>query len=144
MQLVVDEQNGLPPVQPYFMHFILQAVCKADLAKEYGFALFEKWKLLVRECAKGLQEGWIAPEPSYSFDHSHAWGGTPAYHIPFLLTGFQMIEPGFQKIALSPQLFELEYADVSFPTPYGMFRCVQRKGEAPKITVPEGVCVEFI
>ena len=144
VRLVVDEQNGLPPVQPYFMHFILQAVCKADLAKEYGFVLFEKWKPLVRECAKGLQEGWIAPEPSYSFDHSHAWGGTPAYHIPFLLTGFQMVEPGFQKISLSPQLFGLEYADVSFPTSYGMLRCVQRQGEAPQIMVPEGLKWELV
>ena len=144
VRLVVDEQNELPPVQPYFMHFILQAVCKVGLAKEYGLTLFEKWKPLVLECSKGLQEGWLAPEPGYSFDHSHAWGGTPAYHMPLLLTGFQMLEPGFKKISLSPNLFGLKYADISFPTPYGMLRCIQRQGERAEIIAPEGLNWELL
>lgn len=144
VRLAADEQSGLPPVQPYFMHFVLQAVCKAGLTEEFGLTLFEKWKPLVLSCSKGLQEGWLAPEPTYSFDHSHAWGGTPAYHMPYMLTGFKMLEPGFKKISLSPQLFGLEYADVSFPTPYGMVRCVQKQGEMPEITVPEGLNWEFM
>ena len=139
VHLVADEKNELPLVQPYFMHFILQAVCKAGLQEEYGLTLFERWKPLIKTCSKGLQEGWFAPEPSYSFDHSHAWGGTPAYHIPLMLTGLKMLEPGFRKISLSPKLYDLTYADVSFPTPYGMLRCVQRKGEEPQIIAPEGL-----
>ena len=139
VRLAADEQSGLPPVQPYFMHFILQAVCGAGLTEEYGLSLFDKWKPMVGECPKGLKEGWIKPEPNYSFDHSHAWGGTPAYHIPLLLTGFRMLEPGFGKIALYPRLFGLNYADVSFPTPYGTIRCVQQKGKRPTITIPNGL-----
>ncbi len=138
-RLAADDDSGLAPVQPYFMHFVLQAVCRAGLANEYGLSLFEKWKPVVDECDKGLKEGWIAPEPTYAFDHSHAWGGTPAYHLPLMLTGFRMVEPGFGKIALSPRLFGLDYADVSFPTPFGMVRCVQKKGEPPRITVPDGL-----
>ncbi len=140
---LVVEENELPPVQPYFMHFILQTVCKVGLVKDYGLTLFEKWKPLVKTCSKGLQEGWIAPEPGYSFDHSHAWGGTPAYHMPYLLLGFQMLEPGFKKIAFSPQLWGLDYADITFPTPYGMFRCVQRKGEEAKIFAPDNFTMFF-
>ena len=144
VRLVAEEQTQLPQVQPYFMHFILQAVCKVGLVEEYGFSLFEKWKPLVLNCSKGLQEGWFAPEPTYSFDHSHAWGGTPAYHIPMMLTGFQMLEPGFKKISLSPKLFGLKYADVSFPTPYGMIRCIQHQGEKPEIIIPKGLECEIV
>ncbi len=144
VRLVAEEQTNLPQVQPYFMHFILQAVCKVGLGEEYGFSLFEKWKPLVLNCSKGLQEGWFAPETNYSFDHSHAWGGTPAYHIPLMLTGFQMVEPGFKKISLSPKLFGLAYADVSFPTPYGMVHCVQYQGEKPEITIPNGLECEIL
>ncbi len=143
VRFVADEQSELPPVQPYFMHFILQAVCQAGLMEEYGLTLFEKWKPLVLECSKGLQEGWLAPEPNYSFDHSHAWGGTPAYHMPLMLSGFQMVEPGFKKISLSPQLFGLTYADVAIPTPYGILRCIQRQGEQPQIIAPEGLDWEY-
>ena len=139
VRLAADEQSELPPVQPYFMHFVLQAICEAGLMEEYGLTLFEKWKPLVVACSKGLQEGWLAPEPNYSFDHSHAWGGTPAYHIPLMLSGFKMVEPGFKKISLSPRLLGLKNADVSIPTPYGMIRCVQHQGESPQIRVPEGL-----
>ena len=144
VRLAADDTSNLPPVQPYFMHFILQAVCKAELVEEYQMALFDKWKPLVRECSKGLQEGWIKPEEGYVFDHSHAWGGTPAYHMPYLLLGFKMIEPGFKKIILAPQLFGLEYANVEIPTPYGMLRCVQRQGENPQIKVPEGISWKLV
>ncbi len=144
VRLVANEQTELPPVQPYFMHFILQAVCQVGLVEEYGLTLFEKWKPLVRDCSKGLQEGWITPEPSYSFDHSHAWGGTPAYHMPLMLNGFKMLEPGFKKISLSPQLFGLTYADIAFPTPYGILRCVQHQGESSQIIAPEGLNWELI
>ena len=143
-RLSTDDNSELPPVQPYFMHYVLQAVCHAGLEEEYGLSQFEKWKPMVRECPKGLAEGWIKPEPTYSFDHSHAWGGTPAYHIPLLLTGFRMIKSGFKKIGLAPKLFGLDYADVAFPTPYGVVRCVQRRGEEPKITVPEGLEWELV
>lgn len=144
VRLVVDEENNLPPVQPYFMHFILQAVCKIGLMDEYKMTLFEKWKPMVLECSKGLQEGWIKPEEGYVFDHSHAWGGTPAYHMPYMLLGFKMIEPGFKKITLSPQLFGLEYAKIEIPTPYGMLRCVQRQGEEVEIEVPDGIEWEVV
>ena len=143
-KLVADEQTNFPPVQPYFMHFVLQAVCHVGLIEEYGLSLFEPWKPLVQACPKGLQEGWLAPEPTYSFDHSHAWGGTPAYHLPAILSGFKMLEPGFKKISLSPQLFGLSYADIAFPTPYGMLRCVQREGQPPQIVAPEGLNWELV
>ena len=122
-----------------FLHFVMQAICEAGLIEEYGLTLFEKWKPLVLDCSKGLQEGWLAPEPNYSFDHSHAWGGTPAYHIPLMLSGFKMLEPGFKKISLSPRLLGLEEAEVSIPTPYGMIHCVQHQGEKPQISIPEGL-----
>ena len=38
--------------------------------------MLERWKAPVAACGKGLVEGFIPPEPSYRFDHSHAWGGT--------------------------------------------------------------------
>lgn len=144
VRLVADPQSILPPVQPYFMHFILQAVQHTGLTEEYGLSLYDQWKPLVADCAKGLSEGWIPPEPTYVFDHSHAWGGTPACHLPMFLTGFCMLEPGFGRISLSPQLYGLPYADVAFPTPYGMLRCVQRQGEPPQITVPEGLVWELV
>ena len=129
----------LQQVQPYFMHFVLEAVAKTGLFAQYGMPLLSLWQPIVDECGKGLKEGWFAPEEGYSFDHSHAWGGTPAYQLPCRLLGFRMLEPGFRRIALSPRLYGLAWADVSMPTPYGRIRCRMRAGMEPDIEVPEEI-----
>ena len=45
---------------------------------------------------------FVKPEPTYRFDHSHAWGGTPLYALPKALLGLEIIEPGMAAISLSP------------------------------------------
>lgn len=132
----VLEDTSLGEYQPYFAHFVLEAVQMADLSNEYTLPLCENWKKAYNECSKGLQEGFIKPEPTYHFDYSHAWGGTPRYAVPLALTGLEILEPGFKKIRLHPQLLGLDHALVEIPTPYGKIRIGQRKNEKPDICCP--------
>ena len=132
-------ENELGEIQPYFAHFLFEAIYKNDLRDSYTLALAERWKEPIRKCKKGLPEGFIKPEPAYQFDLSHAWGGTPLWSIPQALTGLTVIEPGFKKIAFSPSLLGLEEATVEMLTPYGKIICRLRKGNLPEITVPDGV-----
>lgn len=122
----VIEDTSLTPVQPYFMHFVLEAVYKSGLFGKYGLSLILKYGDIINECGKGLKEGWI-DMPGYPYDYSHAWGATPTYQLPSKLLGFEMIEPGFKKISLSPCLFGLDYANISVPTPYGYIKCRMSK-----------------
>lgn len=138
MERIVNDQS-LPDVQPYFMHFVLEALSRTGLFETYGMRLLRRWTDMVSECDKGLKEGWFAPEEGYFFDYSHAWGGTPAYQIPCKILGFEMIKPGFSEISLSPCLYDLEFADVVMPTPYGPLRCSLKRGKAPVIEVPDGI-----
>ena len=126
-------------MQPWFCHFLLEAVYRCGLREKYTLRLLEQWKDPVRECSKGLPEGFYKPEENYSFDHSHAWGGTPAYALPLALSGLDIVEPGYRKIRLSPSLLGLEWANVEIPTPYGMIRLQMQEGDPPEITVPEGI-----
>jgi len=136
-KVMTDESLG--EVQPYFAHFLLDAIYRNDLRDKYTLQILEAWKEPVKECPYGLAEGFIKPEPTYSFDHSHAWGGTPAYALPLALTGLEMAEPAFRKIRFNPSLLGLDCADVQIPTPYGMITVHQEKGKTPVITVPDGV-----
>ena len=102
--------DSLGQFQPYFAHFVLEAVHMADLSSEFTLPLCEDWKKAYKECSKGLQEGFIKPEPTYHFDYSHAWGGTPRYTVPLALSCLEILEPGFKKIRLRPQLLGLEHA----------------------------------
>ena len=139
-----DDDNGMAPIQPYFMNFLLQAAEAQDLLREVGMRLLLKWMPSVEACEKGLQEGWYKPEEGYSFDHSHAWGGCPAYFIPQLLLGLRMLEPGYRRISLSPDLLGLAFADISFPTPFGMIRCELRAGQEPVVSVPPQIAWELV
>ena len=103
--------------------------------------LLRQWIPSVEACGKGLAEGWHAPEPGYAFDHSHAWGGTPAWQLPVRLLGLHFLEPGFRRIALSPSLFGLEWADIDLPTPFGLLRAQLRAGREPDLSIPAGIAV---
>lgn len=134
----VMTDDSLTDYQPYFAHFLLDAVVKTDTFDKYGMGIIARWFPMIEASPKGLAEGWISP-PNYIFDHSHAWGGTPVYQLPRNLLGLKIIEPGLKKISLKPQLFGLEYADVQIPTPYGNIRVTQRKGSEPIIYVPNSI-----
>ena len=94
-----------------------------------------------KNCPKGLVEGFVTPEPTYSFDHSHAWGGTPLWSLPKALLGLSIEEPAYRKVRLSPSLLSLEYATVELPTPYGTIICKMERGCDVKIIAPKEVDV---
>ncbi len=125
--------------QPYFLHYLLEAVYRLGLRDKYTLVIINKWKKPVKDCPKGLVEGFIAPEPTYSFDHSHAWGGTPLYSLPKALMGLEINEPGMKKLTLSPSLLGLESARAELLTPYGKVICELKNGKEPVITYPKEI-----
>ena len=136
-EAVLNDELG--DYQPYFAHFLLEAIYRNGLRDDYTLKILERWKAPVKECSKGLVEGFIAPEPTYSFDHSHAWGGTPLYSLPKALSGIEIIEAGYKKISLSPSLLGLESADVQIPTPFGNIELKLRKGEKCEYVIPDRI-----
>ena len=139
-KVMTDESLG--ELQPYFTHFLLDAIYRNGLRTEYTDTVLRQWVAPCHECSKGLAEGFIAPE-GYHFDHSHAWGGTPAYALPLALSGLVLHEPGYDKISLDPDLLGLENAHVEIPTPHGMITIDMERGEDGKTVsrtvIPEGI-----
>jgi len=137
----VMEDKEWGKCQPYFKHFLLEAIYRLGLREEYTLSVMEDWKEPVKECPKGLVEGFFAPDPAYSFDHSHAWGGTPLYSLPKALLGLEILEPGYKKIRLEPKLLGLEKAHVEVPTPYGMMIFELEAEKEMKVSIPEEIHV---
>ena len=130
--------------QPYFAHYLLEAIFKNGLREKYTMQVIEKWKKPVTDCDKGLVEGFVSPEPTYSFDHSHAWGGTPLYSLPKALLGFEITKPGFSEIKISPSLLGFKRVEIEIPTPYGKIFCKMIENVKPIIKAPEQVTVKII
>jgi len=138
-KIMKDECPG--EYQPYFAHFLLEAIYQNGLRDKYTMQVLEKWKKPTKECAKGLVEGFIAPDKDYGFDHSHAWGGTPLYSLPKALLGLEINGPGLTEITLQPSLLGLQNARVELPTPYGDVVCEMSAGKEPVVTYPEAIRV---
>lgn len=138
-RVMADEIAG--DCQPYFMHYLLEAVCRLGLREKYTLQICRRWQAPVRNCNKGLVEGFVAPEPTYQFDHSHAWGGTPLYSLPKAMLGLTIQKPGMGEIEIRPSLLGFNYAKVELLTQYGKVVCEMTKGEKAKIIHPKEVCV---
>lgn len=121
-------------MQPYFYHFLLEALLKENMFGKYGMSLIRRYESMLEKCDKGLCEAW----EMFPSDCSHAWGGTPAYILKKALSGFEMLEPGYKRVRLNPRLFDLEYADFAISTPYGPITVKLTKNEKT-ITSPDGI-----
>lgn len=51
-----------------------------------------------------------------NLDLNHAWGAAPANIIPLFLMGIKPLAPGFSKIEFQPQVSNLQFAEIKFPT----------------------------
>ena len=136
----IHNDDLLGEVQPYFMHFWLEAILRNGLSAKFTLSLLELWKNSIRECSKGLVEGFYPPEPTYKFDYSHAWGGTPLYSLPMAITNLEILEAGFKKIRLNPTLLSLDFAHVEIPTPYGVIS-VDITKNGMEITKPSEIII---
>lgn len=135
------EDDSLGYFQPYFAHFVLEAVRVNGLCDKFTRRLLEDWKEPIRSCPKGLPEGFYK-QSDYPFDHSHGWGGTPLYALPMALSGLEVLEPGMTRIRLNPDLLGFPSATVEIPVPTGIVRIEMQEGKAPVITAPEGIIIE--
>lgn len=76
---------SLIPAQSYFLHFVLEALDRVGLFKEYAREILYRWLPAIEECDTSLKETLI--ECGFDPDYSHAWGATPAYHLPRICLG---------------------------------------------------------
>jgi alpha-L-rhamnosidase len=116
MQRIMQD-DALPRVQPYFMHFVFDALQQAGLFEQYGFQEIRKWKALLDEHPSSLKEGWNFG------DYSHAWGASPVYQFYTQVLGVTPAAPGFRQVRIQPHLGDLTWAEGTIPTPHGPIRC---------------------
>lgn len=103
----------LPAAQPYFTHFIFEALARSDLFEEHAFGMMDRWKPILEEHPSSLKEMWDGG------DYSHAWSGTPAYQLSARALGISARDPGFCSLTLRPRLGPLRTAKGVVPTPRG-------------------------
>ena len=76
----------------------------------------------------------------------HGWASGPAAYLSRYVLGIEILEPGCKKVRVRPDLGDLEFAEGTYPTPYGVIRVRHEKDGAGKIisTIDAPAEVEII
>ena len=73
----------------------------------------------------------------------HGWASGPTVWLSSHVLGVEPAEPGFRKVRINPHLGSLEWAEGSYPTPYGPITVSHRKAAdgsvKSQIHLPKGV-----
>ena len=81
------------------------------------------------------------------FRHSlcHGWASGPTFWLSRNVLGVRILEPGCRKVKIEPHLGELDWAEGTFPTPYGEIHVRHEKqpdgSVKTEVKAPEGVTV---
>lgn len=78
---------------------------------------------------------------------SHGWASGPTSWLMQNVLGVEVVEPGCKVVKITPHLGNLEWAEGSFPTPYGDIQISHRKAAngsvKSEIKAPKGVKVVY-
>lgn len=159
------EAEGARGFSTFMSYFLLKGLSMAGsenavkLAKEYYGAMLSRgattfWEDFDMDWLEG--SGRIDEEPKkgerdlhgdfgkycyLGLRHSfcHGWASGVVAWAFEELAGIKVLEAGYKKVSIKPDLRELEWIDVKIPTPHGDIRVEARRGSEPKITLPAGV-----
>ena len=137
LKKILDSEK-IKTVQPYFYHYVFEAMYRVGLFEEYRMKHIRIWAKLTEECDKGMKE-YMHTFDGYAFDYSHGWSSTPTYQLATKISGLKIIEPGFKKIVLNPNLYDLDFANMKIPTPYGNIELKLKRNEKAEINIPSGI-----
>jgi alpha-L-rhamnosidase len=130
-----DPETNVVAAQPFFSHFLHQAVVLAgrrDLIPE----LCRRWWPQIASGNTTIGELWDGPADIVS--RAHAWSCTPTYDLSTHVLGVRPLAPGYTRAELRPHFGPLERLSGRVPTPLGPIEIdLTRDGGA--ITIPVGI-----
>ncbi|MHC4645639.1 MAG: alpha-L-rhamnosidase-related protein [Planctomycetota bacterium] len=144
--------DSVPPVgTPYMMALEGRALSRCGQKLKVLEKIRDYWGGMLE---KGACAFWEAYDPKargaehYAFygrrfgkSLCHMWSAGPIFLLSGELFGLRMLEPGWKRFAIAPDLADLKWMCVSVPTPHGNIEA-QVEGNEVLIKVPHGAILE--
>jgi len=110
---IVDKVLAEKPLntQPWFMYWVFKAIDHAGRFDQYGTDQMRRWQIMPE--TQSFLEMWGTG------DLSHGWCSSPLVQMSARVLGVTPASPGFDTIAIRPELADLTWAKGSVPTPHG-------------------------
>lgn len=133
---------------PYLQTILLRALLTAGRRRDVLDQLRRDWGSQLSFGATSFWEEFPSPGTSplamygrpYARSLSHAWAAGPAALLPETIFGLRLIEPGWAKFSVEPDLCGLEWASVVIPAPAGDIG-LQLTRKSLSVQLPAGVTV---
>ena len=125
--------------QPWFMHWVFQAIDHAGLFDRFGTQQMRRWQIVPE--TQSFHEMW------HGGDLSHGWCSTPLVQMSARVLGVTPTAPGFKTLAIRPAICDLAWARGSVPTPHGDVAVSWKWSDdklALDVTIPEGTEADVI
>lgn len=135
LRRVLDDP-ALPEPQPYFQHYLFDALEMTGLFATHARRQLDLWRGMLAENPHGLHEMWTQG------DWSHAWSGTPLVQLSRRVLGVEALEPGWRRVRLKPCPLDIAWARGVVPTPQGEVRIEwERREDTVQVQVqaPDGI-----
>ncbi len=107
--------------QPYFMHFVFEAMTSSALFTRFGPKQLQRWQIVPD--TQSFYEMWGTG------DLSHAWNATPMFQMSGRILGVEPTSPGFKVFRIEPHPCGLTWAKGKVPTPHGLISIEWKQSE---------------
>lgn len=133
-----------PIASTFFYAYILQALFNADRGADALAGIRTLWGNMLDNGATTWHESWThGPETWGNSSACHAWSASPTYHLSEQIGGVAPLAPGFDRVRIAPQMFDLDHAKVRTPTRHGDIEVEwQRQGKTAmdlKVKLPKRI-----
>lgn len=111
----------VPVGSPWFLFFTLESLFQEGLATDSLTILREQWNRMLEKGATSFWEtfpGFIG-SGHWSRSLCHGWSAAPAYFLSTQVLGVKPTAPGYSRVRIAPQPFNLSWAEGVVPTPHG-------------------------
>jgi hypothetical protein len=132
-----DEVEDVVGAQPFFSHFVHQAVVAAGRTSSIP-ELCRRWWPQIQRGNTTFEEYWEARPGRGS--RAHAWSTTPVYDLVTHVLGVRPLQPGCAEVAFEPCFGGLTTLSGRVPVPGGMVE-IDADPERAQVTVPSGTVV---
>jgi alpha-L-rhamnosidase len=140
----------VPVGSPWFLFFTLETLFQEGLAGEALTILREQWNRMLEKGATTFWEtfpGFIG-SGHWSRSLCHGWSAAPAYFLSTQVLGVKPAAPGYARIRITPQPFNLRWASGVVPTPRGAVTVSWQVNESGVLDLqydaPEGCEIEVV
>lgn len=140
----------VPVGSPWFLFFTLETLFQEGMATDALTILREQWNRMLEKGATTFWETFPGHIGSGHWSRSlcHGWSAAPAYFLSTQVLGVKPAEPGYRRIRIAPQPFNLRWAEGIVPTPRGSVTVSWRLDESGQMDLqydaPEGCAVEVV